>query len=296
MSQKTVDSKAYPLKELFLDKFDVDFYQREYVWQRKQLEDLLTDLSVEFLKNWTIGDTPDKVRSYDPYFMGEIVLSYKDGARSSIIDGQQRITTFTLLLIYLLKTYGHLPLFPCADVEKAIYSDDFGTPRFNLDIEQRNNCMLSLFRNGTYTPTETDKQYVQNIVDRYNDISECWNEQINENNAVNFAYWIKEKVVFSKVWTNNDEFAYVIFETMNDRGLSLTQVEMLRSFLLANIDSENRNNAIQQFDEIVKRLVNIKLASKSKAEFEFFKMYFRGHYAEDFSQNKDSNSDFIRIG
>ena len=153
MSQKTVDSKAYPLKELFLDKFDVDFYQREYVWQKKQLEDLLTDLSVEFLKNWTIGDTPDKVRSYDPYFMGEIVLSYKDGARSSIIDGQQRITTFTLLLIYLLKTYGHLPLFPCADVEKAIYSDDFGTPRFNLDIEQRNNCMLSLFRNGTYTPT-----------------------------------------------------------------------------------------------------------------------------------------------
>ncbi len=296
MSQKTVDSKAYPLKELFLDKFDVDFYQREYVWQKKQLEDLLTDLSVEFLKNWTIGDTPDKVRSYDPYFMGEIVLSYKDGARSSIIDGQQRITTFTLLLIYLLKTYGHLPLFPCADVEKAIYSDDFGTPRFNLDIEQRNNCMLSLFRNGTYTPTETDKQYVQNIVDRYNDISECWNEQINENNAVNFAYWIKEKVVFSKVWTNNDEFAYVIFETMNDRGLSLTQVEMLRSFLLANIDSENRNNAIQQFDEIVKRLVNIKLASKSKAEFEFFKMYFRGHYAEDFSQNKNSNSDFIRIG
>lgn len=296
MSQKTVDSKAYPLKELFLDKFDVDFYQREYVWQKKQLEDLLTDLSVEFLKNWTNGDTPNKVRSYDPYFMGEIVLSYKDGARSSIIDGQQRITTFTLLLIYLLKTYGHLPSFPCADIEKAIYSDDFGTPRFNLDIEQRNSCMLSLFRNGTYTPTETDKQYVQNIVDRYNDISECWNEQINENNVVNFAYWIKEKVIFSKVWTNNDEFAYVIFETMNDRGLSLTQVEMLRSYLLANIDSGNRNVAIQQFDEIVKRLVNIKLASKSKAEFEFFKMYFRGHYAEDFSQNKESNSDFIRIG
>ena len=83
---------------------------------------------------------------------------------------------------------------------------------------------------------------------------------------------------------------------MNDRGLSLTQVEMLRSFLLANIDSENRNNAILQFDDIVKRLINIKLTSKSKAEFEFFKLYFRGHYAEDFSQNKDSNSDFVRIG
>ena len=296
MAQKTVDCKAYPLKELFLDKFDVDFYQREYVWQRKQLEDLIDDLSAEFLKNWSEGDTPDKVRNYDPYFMGEIVLSLKEGERSAIIDGQQRITTFTLLLIYMLKTYGHLSQFPRSDIEKAIYSDDFGTPRFNLDIEQRKDCMLGLFNNGTYTPTERDQQYVQNIVDRYNDIADCWNDGITEENVVNFAYWIKEKVVFSKVWTNSDEFAYVIFETMNDRGLSLTQVEMLRSYLLANIDPSVRTRAMDLFDGIVKRLVNIKLNSKSKAEFEFFKMYFRGHYAEDFSQTKGSTSDFVRIG
>lgn len=296
MYSKTVDCKAYPLKELFLDKFDVDFYQREYVWQRKQLEDLVNDLSNEFLKNWKETDTLDNVRSYDPYFMGEIVLSMKEGQRSSIIDGQQRITTFTLLLIYMLKKYGHLPQFPRSDIEKAIYSDDFGTPRFNLDIEQRKNCMLGLYNNGFYEPTENDEHYVQNIVDRYNDIADCWNEKINESNIVFFAYWIKEKVIFSKVWTNSDEFAYVIFETMNDRGLSLTQVEMLRSYLLANISKVDRPKAIQTFDSVVKRLMNIKLSSKSKAEFEFFKMYFRGHYAEDFSQTKDSSSDFVRIG
>ena len=293
---KTVDSKAYPLKELFLDKFDVDFYQREYVWKSKQLQDLISDLSTEFLKNWKEGDTPDKVRNYDPYFMGEIVLSLKEGERSAIIDGQQRITTFTLILIYMLKTYGTLPQFPCSDIEKAIYSDDFGTPRFNLDIEQRKDCMLSLFQKGSYTPTDKDRQYVENIVERYNEISDCWDDRINKDNVVNFAYWIKEKVVFSKVWTNSDEFAYVIFETMNDRGLSLTQVEMLRSYLLAHIELPERDIAIGLFDEVVKRLVGIKLSSTSKAEFEFFKMYFRGHYAEDFSQSKDSKSDFVRIG
>ena len=296
MTQKTVDSKAYPLKELFLDKFDVDFYQREYGRQRKQLEDLINDLSTEFLKNWTKGDIPDKVRNYDPYFMGEIVLSLKDGERSAIIDGQQRITTFTLILIYMLKTFGDLPFFPCSDIEQAIYSDDFGTKRFNLDIEQRKDCMLALFNEGSYIPTDNDRQFVQNIVDRYNDISDCWNNEITEENVVNFAYWIKEKVVFSKVWTNSDEFAYVIFETMNDRGLSLTQIEMLRSYLLANIDNSSRAKAMELFDEVVKRLVNIKLNSKSKAEFEFFKMYFRGHFAEDFSQTKNSTSDFVRIG
>ncbi len=296
MAQKIVDSKAYPLKELFSDKFDVDFYQREYVWQRKQLEDLIGDLATEFLKNWNEGDTLEQIREYDPYFMGEIVLSLQEGKRSSIIDGQQRITTFTLLLIYLLKTYGHLQKFPRSDIEKLIYSDDFGTPRFNLDIPERKECMLSLFENGAYTVQENDIISVKNIVDRYHDFAECWNEKIDEHNVVNFVYWIKEKVIFSKVWTNSDDFAYVIFETMNDRGLSLTQVEMLRSYLLANIDAEDREAAMDEFDEVVKLLVNIKLNSKSKAEFEFFKMYFRGHLAQDFSQSKNSNSDFTRIG
>ena len=83
MDNKIVDSKVYSLKELFSDKFDVDFYQREYVWQKKQMEDLIMDLSLEFLKNWKIEDRLSDVRNYDPYYMGEIVLSIKGGKRSS---------------------------------------------------------------------------------------------------------------------------------------------------------------------------------------------------------------------
>jgi uncharacterized protein with ParB-like and HNH nuclease domain len=294
--QKMVDSRGIPLKELFAEKFDVDFYQREYVWQKQQIEDLINDLSNEFLKNWTKGNTIDSVRNYDPYFMGEIVLAVKNGTRNFIIDGQQRITTFTLLLIYLLKKYGNLDKFPRSDIEKLIYSDDYGTLRFNLDIDERKECMLSLYYNGNYTIEENDSLSVKNILERYMEISECWNENINEDNIINFTYWIKEKVIFSKVWTNNDEFAYVIFETMNDRGLSLTQIEMLRSYLLSNISSDKRNDAMTQFDKVIKKLMNIKLSSKSKAEFEFFKIYFRGHLAEDLSQNKNYTSDFTQIG
>ena len=101
---------------------------------------------------------------------------------------------------------------------------------------------------------------------------------------------------FSKVTTNSDDFAYVIFETMNDRGLPLTQVEMLRSYLLANIDLERREKAMIKFDSVVSMLTSLKLSSKSKAEFEFFKMFFRGHFAEDLSQGKHSKSDFTIIG
>ena len=291
-----VNSEAHPLKDIFSDKFDVDFYQRQYVWESKQLEDLISDLSNEFLKNWRKGDGIESVRNYDPYFMGEIVLSLQNGSRSSVIDGQQRITTFTLLLIYMLHKYGSLPSFPKSDIEKLIYSDDFGVMRFNLEIEERKECMQSLYKYGDYTVKDSDSVSVRNIVNRYNDFAGCWNEGITDDNAVAFMYWIKEKILFSKVWTNSDDFAYIIFESMNDRGLPLTQVEMLRSYLLANIRPEDRDNSIKRLDEVIKLLMEVKLNSKSKAEFEFFKIYFRGHLAEDLSQSKNSKSDFIQIG
>ncbi len=290
-----VDSKVFSLKGLFADKFTVDFYQREYVWERKQIENLIMDLSTEFLKMWEEGHTILNVSGYDPYFMGEIVLSIKNGEKSAVIDGQQRITTLTLLLIYLLRTYGSLPKFP-TDIGDLIYADYYGEYYFNLDIPERRECMLSLFNTGEYDVPRDASPSVVNLVKRYAEISECWDKRINETNIVPFVYWLKEKVMFSKVWTNSDEFAYVIFETMNDRGLSLTQIEMLRSYLLANIDEDDRTAMMDKFDAIIRSLSQIKLSSSSKAEFEFFKMYFRGHYAEDFSQGKNSASDFVRIG
>ena len=295
MQNKTVDSKVITLKLLFSEKFTVDYYQREYVWEKKQLEDLINDLSNAYLKCWKHEHTVQDVRSYDPYFMGEIVLSTKVNERSAIVDGQQRITTFTLLLIYLLHNYENLAGFPTSDVEKAIYADDFGILRFNLYIDNRKNCMLGLFKNGFYEPNENDKHYVQKIIERYNDIYECWNEKITNDNIIGFTYWLLEKVMFSKVWANSDDFAYIIFETMNDRGLSLTPVEMLRSYLLANIDETARDQSLKKFDEAVSRLSSIKMTSKSKAEFEFFKVFCRGHYAEELTQGKD-NSDFVKIG
>lgn len=293
---KTVESHVYSLGELFSQKYTVDFYQREYTWQRSHVEDLINDLSTEFLKNWKSGDTYEAVQTYDPYYMGEIVISVKSGKPNAVIDGQQRITTLTLLLIYLLRTYGSHEDFPDDEVKKLIYSNSYGKKLLNLDIEERTECMLALFNGKEYTVKSSDTPSVSNILARYNDFSECWNDELNSQNIISFVYWLMGKVVFSKVWTNDDEFAYVIFETMNDRGLSLTQVEMLRSYLLANINPPQRDKSKIIFDSVVKRLTGIKLSSKTKAEQEFFRIYFRGHYAESMTQSKDANSDFQRIG
>ncbi|WP_211247139.1 DUF262 domain-containing protein [[Mycoplasma] testudinis] len=296
MQNKTVESRTFTLSALFKEKFSVDYYQRGYVWEKKHLEDLINDLSNAFLKNWNENHKTEDVINYDPYFMGEIILSTQSGNNELIIDGQQRITTLTLLLIYILQKFGNVGKFPKSYIQELIYSDYYGTRNFNLDIKSRTNCMQGLFQKGDYEVTEQDEEYIKNIVDIYKYIEECWNEKIDEKNIANFAYWIKEKILFSKVWTNSDEFAYIIFETMNDRGVNLTSVEMLRSYLLSNIEKGERQHAINIFDLLIKSLNSIKLKSKSKAVFEFFKVYLRCHHAEDFSQSKEKTSDFVKIG
>ena len=69
--------------------------------------------------------------------------------------------------------------------------------------------MLGLYMNGEYTPTTGDGPSVRNLVNRYKDIENSWRPEIDETNINHFVYWLMGKVVFSKVWTDNDELAYI---------------------------------------------------------------------------------------
>src|SRR5687768_2541954 len=97
----TVTAHAKSIRQVLdKNKYEIDVFQREYMWQRKQIEDLIDDLSLKFLSQYNPSHERAEVRKYAAYYMGSIVLS-DTGGRSSIIDGQQRLTSITLLLIYL---------------------------------------------------------------------------------------------------------------------------------------------------------------------------------------------------
>ena len=92
-------------------KFYIDYFQREYRWKEKHIKTLIEDLTTTFLKSYKIGDKPEEVANYQSYYLGPIVFSVNlKTAKKSIIDGQQRITSITLLLIYLnhLQASSHL--------------------------------------------------------------------------------------------------------------------------------------------------------------------------------------------
>jgi uncharacterized protein with ParB-like and HNH nuclease domain len=100
-SSREIDGKGRTVRELLAGrKYSIDYYQREYKWQQKQVAELIDDLTGKFLESHEEENDRSAVADYGHYFLGSIIISDKDGQKF-IIDGQQRLTTLTLILIFL---------------------------------------------------------------------------------------------------------------------------------------------------------------------------------------------------
>lgn len=251
---KKIDADDKTLKDILHEqKYTIDFFQREYRWERKHIEQLINDLEIAFANNYNKSHDRSEVENYNSYYLGPIVISEKDGA-FSIIDGQQRLTSLTLLLIYIhnLQKERKKPI----SIESLVRSEKYGKPSYNLKIDDRKECLDGLFARGKYDVNGKDES-IKNLVVRYQDIEELFPEDYkNETVLPFFIDWLKEKIIFVKIVAYSDENAYTIFETMNDRGLNLTPTEMLKGYLLSKVPNDQKislNNLwkkhISQFHE-----------------------------------------------
>jgi uncharacterized protein with ParB-like and HNH nuclease domain len=123
-------------------KYAVDYYQREYKWQTKQVAELLEDLADKFSESYAPEHERSVVESYGHYFLGSIIISDKD-SRKFIIDGPQRLTTLTLLLIRIQHMLQDAE--QKGQIAELIFSQKFGKRSFNLDVPDRTSCMEALY-------------------------------------------------------------------------------------------------------------------------------------------------------
>jgi uncharacterized protein with ParB-like and HNH nuclease domain len=289
---KEILGKAKTVRELLKGvKYTIDYYQREYKWESKQITELIDDLTGKFLEDYDPEHERRKVGDYSNYFLGSIIISKKDSA-NYIVDGQQRLTSLTLLLIYLRNLQSNLP--EKVNIDEMIFSEKFGEKSFNLDVDERKECMEALFENRSYDITDQPES-VQNLVSRYSDIYDSFPDEITSAALPYFIDWLLEKVHIVEITAYSDDDAYTIFETMNDRGLSLTPTEMLKGYLLANIDDLNKrvvaNNRWRD------RTILLNNAGK-EVEADSFKAWLRSQYATKIRERKKGAKpeDFDRIG
>jgi uncharacterized protein with ParB-like and HNH nuclease domain len=283
------------IKELLKDqKFYIDYFQREYRWQEKHIKILVEDLTNTFLKSYSNDDKRSAISSYQNYYLGPVVFSENphDG-KKSIIDGQQRITSITLLLIYL----NHLQK-SCdqkVSISELIFSERYGEKSFNMTDEMREPCLKALFEEGSYDLIDNDDETVSNMIDRYENITNCFPDELTQKALPYFIDWFVENVVIVEITAYSDENAYTIFETMNDRGLNLTPTEMLKGYVLSKITNSKQRIEI---NDIWKNEVKKLHVLDETADQAFFQAWFRGKYAISIRPGKagSENQDFELIG
>ncbi len=154
------------LREL-LDRqsFSIDEYQREYKWDKENINELLSDLQAKFFSQHKTGDETTAVSGYGEYFLGSIIVSKRNG-KNYLIDGQQRVTSLTLLLICLYRVAEAANLPVSKTMASLIFSDNYGQPKFNLDIPERLPLIQALFKGEPFSPDGKDES-VQTMYARY---------------------------------------------------------------------------------------------------------------------------------
>jgi len=285
-----IKADAKTVREL-LDKvkYKIDFFQREYKWQLKQIDQLIEDLTERFSSKYDDSHERKVVRNYPKYFMGPIILSLNDNGRS-IIDGQQRLTSITLLLIYLNNLQkGRTDK---VEINDLIFSEKYSEKSFNVEIRDRRECIEGLYYNGDFDGHGKGES-IENLSDRYRDIQDLFPSELKKRALPFFIDWLIDNVVFVEIKTYSDDDAYLIFETMNDRGLNLSPTEMLKGYLLSRITQEKR----QELDDIWKTRIFLLKKNDKDEDLEFFRAWLRSKYAKTIRASKGGaeNEDFEKI-
>ena len=272
-----INGTVRTVRELFTSrKYELDYYQREYAWTRANVKELIDDLSTSFLADYHKDDDRSKVAFYRPYFLGPVITS-SVGAVRYLVDGQQRLTTLTLLLIHI----NHMPK-KIEGLATLVFSEQFGRKTFNINIPEREKVMRAVLDGTTFDPSDQSES-IRNIWGRYQDIVDLYPDELKNSTLPYFCDWLLEQVFLVEIGTTDQDIALEMFETMNDRGLRLSNTDMLKAFLLAGMGALK---IIEPANELWRRRITALTDLDKNADSDFLKHWLRGKYANTIRERK----------
>ncbi len=239
-----MDAKATTLLKFFKEnqnnQFVIPIYQRLYSWKKEQCEQLWDDII-------KIGGN-DKMNGH---FIGSILYVLDGNTPSSpllIIDGQQRLTTITLLFIALrnhlndedefLEKFSHQKI----QNRYLINSDKDGDKKFRLILsESDKDTLLSLIDKNKRKPSEPSSKIMENF--------KLFEEWIRKNtDKLETIFKGLEKLMVVEISLERDkDNPQLIFESMNSTGKDLTQADLIRNYTIMETEVEKQENFYNQY-------------------------------------------------
>ena len=208
-------------------RFEVPDYQRQYSWEKEQLESLWNDI--------------DNIEQEDEtHFLGSILLIKRDtgfGERDvyEIVDGQQRLATVSILLAVIKKRLeAEQEIKKSNAIDKYLNDEDSaGEKRQNIELNSLDNEDFAEIIQGNPPSNKESKlwQAAQFFVGKL------------EKTSIETVEEIRDKVLDSMpvvlIETYDEDSAFLLFETLNERGMELSNIDLMKNKLLKTADEHD---------------------------------------------------------
>jgi uncharacterized protein DUF262/uncharacterized protein DUF1524 len=251
---RTLVAHEQPLSKIFSDDyvFSIPGYQRPYSWTTEEACELIDDL-YGFMQS-TSRDLDDM----PPYFLGSIVLIKQEALpRSTVVDGQQRLTTVTLLLSAI----------------RAKVCDTKARQGISKLIYEQGDIILNTSNHYRLTLRDRDKDFFREYVQHedgierlsaLNDKLPDSQDNLRENASLflsrldempveerlRLAQFIATRCYLVTVCTPDLESAYRIFNVLNSRGLDLSATDILKAEIIGKVHTDRRDEFTAVWEDI----------------------------------------------
>lgn len=256
VEQYKTNYSTLTVEKCFGNHYVVPEFQREYVWEEENIEQLLRDLISAYYES-----------NKKPYFVGMIVVYNGEDTALELVDGQQRITTFFILLCAIAHIYKENnddsgKVF--ADMIHHMCLDDSGNAKdayvLELQYASSSGCLNDIFHQDI--PNESKlKDYSQSEQRLFNAYQEIKKELTREFNDFSefkkFAVYISKKVEFVQIETPEVSDALKIFETINERGIGLNPMDLLKNMIFMNVPKDQFVELNKEWRKLIESLEKI---------------------------------------
>lgn len=229
MSDQTIQSRDVTVASVFQDFYVVPDYQREYVWESEQVDQLLGDIRGEQVGSEAGVEAPE-------YFIGSIVVCPNHAGTLDLIDGQQRMTTLYLTLCAVRDMLGQgapemlRPQIASTSIDVA-GNELF---RYRLDLQYPDSGgVLESIAAGSHPAPSLRSKSITNLLNAYETAARFLRTEVGDDPVKIRAFYgyLMNKVKLIRIQTEDVAKALKIFETINDRGKGLDAMDLLKNLL-----------------------------------------------------------------
>jgi uncharacterized protein with ParB-like and HNH nuclease domain len=276
----------------------IDFYQRDYKWTKEPVERLLDDIfykfNQEYENNKSLDPSKEVISSKYPwYYLNTYVTNTIEG-KVYVVDGQQRLTTLTLILMKLYAISNEFESKTNKWLESKIAGYSGMEYSFWMNHEKHKQILTDLFElNKDFKEMDVSSGITAvNILDNYQIVSKFLDDELSDKHKFEtFTMYFLYRLVLINLSVEQTDVP-MIFEVINDRGVRLKPYEILKGKLLGQIDKLelDKNDYNSLWENQVQSINNFK-----EDEIDtFFRYFLKAKFANTQAEGKRFDGDYHR--